>query len=57
MSNVALIAGSSQQGKHRRASVDSNCVPAAYLSSPDALKLIIDNELYIYIVSFTYFNI
>ena len=27
-SNVALIAGSSQQGKARRASVDSNCVTA-----------------------------
>lgn len=28
-SNTALIAGSSQQGKHLRASVGSNCVTAA----------------------------
>ncbi len=28
MSNVALMAGSSKQGKARRASVDSNCVTA-----------------------------
>ena len=31
---VALAAGSSQHGKHRRASVASNCVTAMYRSSP-----------------------
>ena len=34
MSKVAFRAGSSQQGKQRRASVASNCVAAAYRSSP-----------------------
>ena len=33
-SNVALSAGSSQQGRARRASVGSNCVTAPNLSSP-----------------------
>ena len=33
--NVALSAGSSQHGKHRRASVGSNCVTARCLVSPD----------------------
>lgn len=37
MSKVALCAGSSQQGKHLRASVDSNWVTAAYVSSPFSL--------------------
>mmetsp|Transcript_7850 Transcript_7850/g.12366 ORF Transcript_7850/g.12366 Transcript_7850/m.12366 type:complete len:289 (-) Transcript_7850:637-1503(-) len=32
--NVALSAGSSQHGKHRRASVGSNCVTARYRVSP-----------------------
>ena len=32
--NVALIAGSSQQGKHRRASDASNCVAAIRRSTP-----------------------
>uniref|UniRef100_A0A182TJD9 Uncharacterized protein n=1 Tax=Anopheles melas TaxID=34690 RepID=A0A182TJD9_9DIPT len=39
ISNVALMAGSSQQGKQRRASVASNCVTPAYRSSPLAAKL------------------
>jgi len=34
MLNSALIAGSSQQGKHLLASVASNCVTAEYFSSP-----------------------
>lgn len=34
ISKVALCAGSSQHGKQRRASVDSNCVTAVKLSSP-----------------------
>lgn len=40
MSNVDLIAGSSQHGKHLLASVASNCVTAAYLSSPSGLKYV-----------------
>ena len=32
--NVALMAGSSQQGNARRASVASNCVVARYFSAP-----------------------
>lgn len=35
-SNSALITGSSQQGKHRRACVGSNWVTAKYLSSSPA---------------------
>jgi len=33
--NTAFIAGSSKQGKARRASVASNCVVAIYLVSPE----------------------
>ena len=33
-SKVAFIAGSSQHGKHLRASVGSNCVHAKYLVTP-----------------------
>ena len=40
MSNVDFRAGSSQQGKHRRASVASNCVTAAYFTIPLELKKI-----------------
>ena len=39
-SNVALTAGSSQQGKHLLASVDSNWVTAAYRSSPCSVYLL-----------------
>ena len=35
---VALAAGSSQHGKHRRASVASNCVTAMYRSSPSTCR-------------------
>lgn len=38
MSKVALMAGSSQQGKHLLASVASNWVTAANLSSPSGLE-------------------
>lgn len=38
MLNSALIAGSSQQGKHLLASVASNCVTAEYFSSPLGLQ-------------------
>lgn len=38
ISNVALIAGSSQQGKQRLASVASNWVTPAYRSSPSGLQ-------------------
>ena len=36
-SKVALRAGSSQQGNARRASVDSNCVVAAYRVIPSGV--------------------
>uniref|UniRef100_A0A0A9D2K7 APM1 n=1 Tax=Arundo donax TaxID=35708 RepID=A0A0A9D2K7_ARUDO len=32
--NLALNAGSSQHGKHRRASTDSNCVTAMFFICP-----------------------
>uniref|UniRef100_A0A182QAY0 Uncharacterized protein n=1 Tax=Anopheles farauti TaxID=69004 RepID=A0A182QAY0_9DIPT len=41
MSKVALMAGSSQHGKQRRASVASNCVTPAYRSSPVAEKYLL----------------
>uniref|UniRef100_A0A182JBR1 Uncharacterized protein n=1 Tax=Anopheles atroparvus TaxID=41427 RepID=A0A182JBR1_ANOAO len=41
MSKVAFRAGSSQQGKQRRASVASNCVTPAYRSSPAAVKYLL----------------
>lgn len=46
MSKVAFSAGSSQQGKHRRASVDSNCVTAAYVSSPFSLIYLLLQKTY-----------
>ena len=41
MSKVALTAGSSQQGKACLASVASNWVTAAYLSSPSTVYFVL----------------